>query len=550
MPLKDDLQKIIQGDILDNDQTLTAYSKDASIFQIQPQIVVFPKNSQDIQKIIRYINTYPQENLSITPRSAGTDMSGGAIGESIILDLKKYINKLTSISEQSTTVEPGILYKDFEAETLKQNLLLPTFPASREICTVGGMVANNAGGELELTYGPINKYLKSMKVILSDGNEYTFQTLTKNQLNKKLAQKDFEGKIYSEIYDLISENEELIKKAEPITSKNSTGFDLWEVWDSQNFDLTKLIIGSQGTLGIITEMEFRLIKPKTNHILLVISLPNLNQLDKVVETVLQFKPEAFECFDDQTLKLATTHAWDLTKNFKHSNRISAYFQFLPEKLTNHLPKLILLANFASDSKDEALKQAESTKNALKELSAKGGPASGWKAEIKKEEKDQEKYWLIRHKSFGLLMKYSQGKKASPFIDDIIVKPEYLPQFLPKLDALIEPYKDKMVYTLAGHIGDGNFHIIPLMDLTREDVRAVIPELMEKVFKLVFEYQGSMSAEHNDGLIRGPYLPQMYGRDVYQLFKKVKEIFDPKNIFNPNKKVDATFKYSLRHMIKS
>ena len=148
------------------------------------------------------------------------------------------------------------------------------------------------------------------------------------------------------------------------------------------------------------------------------------------------------------------------------------------------------------------------------------------------------------------MKYSKGKKASSFIDDIIVKPEFLPQFLPKLNALIEPYKDKMVYTLAGHIGDGNFHIIPLMDLAKEDVRAAVPELMEKVFKLVFEYQGSMSAEHNDGLIRGPYLPQMYGNDVYQLFKKVKEIFDPKNIFNPHKKTDATFEYSLSHMLKS
>jgi len=113
---------------------------------------------------------------------------------------------------------------------------------------------------------------------------------------------------------------------------------------------------------------------------------------------------------------------------------------------------------------------------------------------------------------------------------------------------IEPYKDKMVYTIAGHIGDGNFHIIPLMDLTREDVRAIIPELMEKVFKLVFEYQGSMSAEHNDGLIRGPYLPLMYGRDVYQLFRKIKDIFDPHNIFNPHKKVGATFKYSLDHLI--
>jgi len=535
--LKDELQKLFSVEILDDPETLEKYSKDASIFTISPKVVIFPKDSEDIKQIVKYVSA---NKLSITVRSGGTDMSGGAIGENIILDVSEYLNKLIDIDENSTIVQPGMFYKDFEIETLKQGLLLPTYPASREICTVGGMVANNAGGELELTYGPINKYLKSMKVILSDGNEYTLSSLNKEQLNNKITQDNFEGKIYSEIYNLLEENKELVEKARPKTSKNSTGYDLWEVYNGESFDLSKLIIGSQGTLGIITEAEFKLIKPKKHQILLIISLPDLKQLDIVVKKTLEFKPEAFECFDDQTLNLALEHAWDISANFKHNNRLFAYLDMISGK-KNALPKLMLLANFTSDDKNEALKQAQSAKEALKGLNLT--------AEIKETDKNQEKYWLIRHKSFGLLMKYSKGKKASSFIDDIIVKPEFLPEFLPKLNALIEPYKDRMVYTLAGHIGDGNFHIIPLMDLSKEEVRAVIPELMEKVFKLVFEYKGSMSAEHNDGLIRGPYLPEMYGDDVYQLFKKVKEIFDPKGIFNPHKKVNATFEYSLKHMSK-
>lgn len=539
MSLKDDLKKHIQGEVLDDETTLTTYSKDASIFEIRPSLIIYPKNTEDIKSLVKFVTQ--NKELSLTVRSGGTDMTGAVLGESIILDLSKYFNKLISLGEDSAIVQPGMFYKDFEAETLKKGLLLPTFPASREICTVGGMVANNAGGELELTYGPINKYVRKLKVVLSDGNEYIFLPLTKVELDKKISQKDFEGKIYERIFELISENEELIKNAKPKTSKNSTGFDLWEVWDGEYFDLTKLIIGSQGTLGVITEIEFKLIKPKSNHVLLVISLPDTAQLDKVINTTLQYEPEAFECYDNQTLNLALNHAWDLSKSFKKNNRLSAFFNLLSDKI-KPIPNLTLLANFASDSKQEALNQANAAKQALKNFNLK--------TEIKSTEKEQEKYWLIRHKSFGLLMKYSQNKKASSFIDDIIVKPEYLPQFLPKLNALIKPYKDKMVYTLAGHIGDGNFHIIPLMDLTREDVRAVIPELMEKVFKLVFEYKGSMSGEHNDGLIRGPYLAQMYGTQVYQLFKKVKEIFDPQNIFNPHKKTDATFKYSLDHMIKN
>lgn len=539
MALKDDIQKIITGEVLDDEETLKKYSRDSSIFEIKPQLVIYPKNSDDIKSIVNFVNQ--NKNLSITVRSAGTDMSGAAIGESIILDVSKYMNKLININEDSSIVQPGMLYKDFEKETLKQNLLLPTYPASREVCTVGGMVANNAGGELELTYGPISKYVKRLNIVLEDGNEYVFQSLTKIQLENKIMQKDLEGKIYKRILELIKENLEIINNAKPQTSKNSTGFDLWDVISENGFDLNRLIIGSQGTLGIITEIEFKLVKPKKYHTLLVIPLTNLTKLDKVVSSVLEFKPEAFECYDDQTLNLALNHAWNLSKNFKTTNRLFAFLNLWSDK-SKPIPTLTLLANFASDSKEESLAQATKAHTAIINL--------GLNAEIKINEKDQEKYWLIRHKSFGLLMKYSKNKKASSFIDDIIVKPQYLPEFLPKLNALIEPYKDRLVYTLAGHIGDGNFHIIPLMDLSKEEVRAVIPELMEKVFTLVFEYKGSMSAEHNDGLIRGPYLPKMYGEDVYELFKEIKEIFDEKNIFNPHKKTDATFKYSFEKMIKS
>ena len=528
----------IKGEVLDDPQSLTIYSHDASIFFVKPLAVVYPKDAEDIKTIVKFAQV---NSLSITPRSGGTDMTGAAIGEGIILDMK-YFNQLISSNGDTTVVQPGMFYRDFEAETLKRNLLLPTYPASREICTIGGMIANNTGGELELTYGPINKYLKSLKVILADGNEYQFKDLNKDELKKKIAQKNLEGKIYKQIYELIKENEKLIQEAKPRVSKNSTGYDLWEVIDNEGgFDLSKLIIGSQGTLGIVTEAEFKLINPKKHQVLLVISLPDLSELDRVVQKVLEFKPEAFECYDDQTLNLALDHAWDISKNFKHSNRISAYLNFLADKL-QPIPNLTLLANFTSDVREEATQNAQMAKNSLQPFRLK--------AEIKDSEAAAEKYWIIRHKSFGLLMKYAKNSRASSFIDDIIVKPEYLPEFLPKLNALIEPYKDRMVYTLAGHIGDGNFHIIPLMDLSREDVRAIIPELMEKVFKLVFEYKGSMSGEHNDGLIRGPYLPEMYGEQVFQLFKEVKNIFDPKNIFNPHKKTDATFEYSLEHMVKS
>lgn len=542
MALLDDLRKITDCEISTDPETLAKYSKDASIFQILPQAVVFPKDSEDIKKLVTFVNQ--SDNNSITVRSAGTDMSGGAINDSIILDITR-LNKLIEINEDYAITQPGLYYRDFETETLKHNLILPCYPASREICTVGGMVATDAAGEMTLSYGKIDKYVKSLNVILADGNEYTFQPLSQDQLNKKITQKGFEGKIYSSISSLIENNRELIAKSKPDISKNSTGYNIWNVLNNGDFDLTNLFVGSQGTLGIITEIKFKLVKPKKHAALLVIEMPTFDNLDKIINEVLKFDPESFECFDDETYKLAITHAWDLAESFKENNLISAYFSFIKDIIRlnqGNLPKLVLMANFTANTKEEAIKKAEETKAQLTQI--------GIKSDIKNSPTSAEKYWIIRHKSFGLLRKYAENGTASSFIDDIIIKPEYLPEFLPKFNAIIQPFKDKMIYTFAGHIGDGNFHIIPLMDLSQEEVRRVIPEIMEKVFDLVFKYKGSMSAEHNDGLIRGPYLPRMYENNIYELFKEIKNIFDPKNIFNPHKKTDATFKYSMDHMIKT
>jgi FAD/FMN-containing dehydrogenase len=170
-----------------------------------------------------------------------------------------------------------------------------------------------------------------------------------------------------------------------------------------------------------------------------------------------------------------------------------------------------------------------------------------KTRIAKDELSAQKYWIIRRESFNLLRKHVKNKKTAPFIDDLIVLPEYLPEFLPKLNVILDQYKDDMIYTIQGHPGDGNFHIIPLMDLSDDKSRQIIPELSNRVYNLVLEYHGSITAEHNDGLIRTPYLEKMYGSEVYRLFEMTKQIFDPKNIFNPRKKVGSDMSYAMKHI---
>jgi len=207
-------------------------------------------------------------------------------------------------------------------------------------------------------------------------------------------------------------------------------------------------------------------------------------------------------------------------------------------LTGGIPKLVMLVEFASDSEKDAMDRARDAQKSLAEFKVR--------TKLILSDEAAQKYWVIRRESFNLLRHHVQGMRTAPFIDDFVVKPEVLAEFLPRLYTLMNKYK--LLYTIAGHVGDGNFHIIPLMKLGDPDsARKVIADLGKEVYDLVFEYKGSMTGEHNDGLVRGPYLEQMYGREVYQLFVKTKQIFDPQNIFNPGKKVNASMDYMLNHL---
>ncbi len=543
--LAEDIKHLIEGDITTADADRVRYSRDASIFEVTPEIIVYPKNTEDLKKLVTWVGGQKQSKpgLSLTARSAGTDMTGGPLNESIILDFMKYFNHVLEVGPDYAVTEPGVFYRDFEKETLTKGLILPSYPASRELCAMGGIVSNNSGGEKSLSYGKTERYVEELSVILSDGNEYIFKPLNHEELEAKKSQQDFEGKIYREMYELLDSNYVAIQKAKPNVSKNSAGYYLWNVYDRTTFDLTKLFVGSQGTLGLITKIKLKLIKPKKYSKLLVMFLNDLAPLGDLVNEVMKFSPESFETYDDQTLKLALRFLPGLIKSMKGS-AFSLFFKFLPEAemiLTGGLPKLVLLAEFTSDIESEVDDKLGKAQLAM-------GKFGSVKTHVTKDVDEAEKYWTIRRESFALLRKHSGNEHTAPFVDDIIVHVDQLPLFLPKLNELVGQYKG-LTYTIAGHAGDANFHVIPLMDFHNEENRRAIPELSEKVYDLVVSLHGSITAEHNDGLIRTPYLEKMYGSEIIELFKKTKNIFDPQNIFNPNKKVGGSMEYSLSHISK-
>jgi len=538
-----ELKQNISGDVSTDKKSLEQYSYDASIFEIKPEVVVFPKNSKDIQKLVKFVNEKKKtiHNLSITARAGGTDMTGGPLNESIIIVLTKYLNHIKSISSQKkiAIVEPGVYYRDFEKRTLKKGLILPSYPASKSICTLGGMIANNAGGEKSLIYGKTNKYVKKLKVVLSDGKEYEFKKINKQELKKKMAKKNFEGEIYRKIYQLIENNFNIIKNAKPNVTKNSAGYYLWDVWDRKYFDLTQLFVGSQGTLGIINEAEVELVNEKKHSRLTVCFLKDIKSLNEFINIVLPFKPESLETFDDATLKLALKFFPEISKKLDRS-LLSLLWSFRKEGLQvilHGLPKFTVLMEITEDKED---KLEERIEKLTKELNKRKISHI-----VITSEKESQKYWTIRRESFNLLRKKVKNMKATPFIDDFAIQPKNLPEFWPKLEKILKKYGIKA--TIAGHAGSGNFHIIPLMDLTKKSERDKIPIVSEKVYELVTQYKGSITAEHNDGLIRTPYLKKMYSKKIIELFEKTKKIFDPENIFNPGKKVKGNIKYAMDHI---
>jgi phosphomannomutase len=562
MALESRIKAAIKGDVADSAEELVKYSKDTSLFTRMPSLVVYPKNAEDVSALVKEVAKARKNDLavSVTGRSAGTDMSGGPLTTSIVAVFMKYMNQVLEIGEYHNSqdnggyawTQPGVFYRDFEKQTLAKKsdgrgLILPSYPASRELCAMGGIVNNNSGGERTLEYGKTEDYIEEVEVVLSDGSITTFKALNKDELAEKQKLQTLEGDIYRGMGKMLADHSVDIANAKPKVSKNSAGYALWNVINKEKgtFNLARLVCGAQGTLTLMTKAKLRLVRDETHRAMLVIFLSDINILPEIVHKVLPFNPESFESYDDNTFKLAIKFLPQMLSQMGFWRATRLGVSFLPEvamTATGGIPKMVLMAEFSDDTAEGALKKTIGAQAALK-----GMPLS---TSVKKNEHESEKYWIVRRESFALLRKSVQGLYASPFIDDFVVPPDSYPKFLPELNALLKPYDKRFVYTIAGHIGNGNFHIIPLMDLKKPETRQIVLELAPKVYELVIKYGGTTTGEHNDGIIRTPYLQMLFGDKIVALFKETKMIFDPQNIFNPGKKVGGTFADIEKDMLKS
>ena len=322
--------------------------------------------------------------------------------------------------------------------------------------------------------------------------------------------------------------------------------DVWRSGGSEGDLVSKWqqFVGAQGTLGLMTEAQLSLVPEQKHTGLLVLFLCDIKGLGELIPEVLKHQPATFESFDDQTLFLSIKFLPSFWKMLGTKRFIKLIFNLIPDglQMLRGIPKLVLMVEFNGDSEGEVRTKIANLHRTLKKHKARyeingfeETPTAG----------KSEKFWVMRRNSFQILRSKVKDKHTAPFIDDLIVPPENLPEFLPRLRKIIKKYK--LFATIAGHMGDGNFHIIPLMKIEDPRERAKLEPCMKEVNNLVIEYGGSVSGEHNDGMVRGPWLEAQYGREVVDIFREVKAIFDPQNIFNPHKKTDADWEYSFSHI---
>ena len=531
------LQEHLSGEVMTSADARKYFATDGSVFTITPSIVVYPRNENDIRKTARFSWQLAERGriAPITARGSGTDQSGGALGSGIMLVFPAHMNRILELDGKSgaVTIEPGINYGKLQQALHTHNRFLPPFPSSIEFSTVGGAIANNAAGEKTIKYGSTRDYVKSLRAVVANGEIIETRRLSKRELNKKLGLATFEGEIYRNLDALIEENKELITKSVLGVTKNSAGYDLADVRRKDgSFDLTPLIVGSQGTLAIVTEANLETEPHNSNTTLIAAFFDDLQVAEQVVLELRDLPeiPSALELVDENLLNFIQEHNPNQLKGI-----VDPPFH-----------KLIILIEFDNPSERTQKRMA---KKATKILSRYQVPYK-----VETEPFKREELWKIRHSAAAVISHTEGSTKALPIIEDGIVPVDKFQQYIQQVYKLFERYNLRAA--IWGHAGNANLHMQPFLDLAQFGDRQKVFKIIDDYYRMVISLGGSTSGEHSDGRLRAPYLEALYGPEIYDLFKKVKKIFDPYGILNPGVKVNVTLddikpllrqEYSMEHL---
>jgi FAD/FMN-containing dehydrogenase/Fe-S oxidoreductase len=512
LPFITELRKYIT-DVLDDEYSLGMYATDASHYQILPVAIVLPKDEAEVRKAVEIAG---QHSIKILPRGGGTSLAGQTVGEALVIDFSKYMTKILEFNEQERwiSVQPGVIRDELNDEMAKFNLHFAPDPATSSRANVGGMVGNNSSGTKSILYGKTVDHILEAKILLADGTELLLKELTPQEYELRAHQKNREGHIYRKFKEIIVNNKEEIIQRFPKVMRRVGGYNLDEFVYTDKWNLAKLITGSEGTLAIILEAKLNLEPLPKFKSVAVVHFTELLEAITAVGTMLPYQPSAIEILDKTVLGLSREN---LTTQ-RHCHFIE------------NDPAAILIVEFYADSFENVMQRPREMIEKLK------GLGLGYAYPLFPNGKEYDDVWVVRKKGLGLMMGISGDKRALSFIEDAAIPTDVLPEYIDKVLHICKKYNTDV--SMYAHASVGVIHVQPLLDLRQEQDIINLKNIADETFDLVVQYHGSWSGEHGDGLVRSGYNERFFGTKLYNAFKEIKHLFDPENLMNPGKIVDA------------
>lgn len=502
----------ISGEVRFDRTARALYATDASLYEIKPYGVILPKTIEDVKAVVEVANNH---NLAILPRGGGTSLAGQAVGEAIVIDFTKYMDKVLEFNEQErwVKVQPGVIRDNLNEYLKPYKLQFTPDVSTTNRSAIGGMVANNSAGTRSIKYGKAVDQVMAMTVMLADGSIIELRDVNATELQHKLRLESSEGNIYRTVHHVVTQHKADIEKHFPKVMRRVGGYNLDEFLDKP-FNLAKLVSGSEGTLAIILDITVKLFPVPSYKCMALLHFESLRDSFQVVPYINEHGPSAVETLDDVLLELGSQNP-----------ALASLMTWVKGN-----PKSVLIVEFDGESEEEMLKGLHSMR-ADARITTKC-----YHTHLAMSAKEQADILELRKAGLGIYYTIKGDAKPVAFIEDAAIPPEHLADYIPDVLEVCNKYGVKAV--MYGHASVGVIHVRPILNLKKTEDLEKFKRISEETFALVKNYGGSWSGEHGDGLVRSYQNRKLFGDTLYNAFREVKHAFDPKNLLNTGKIVDA------------
>ncbi len=503
----------LRGEVLFDQVTRGIYATDASNYMMTPLAVVLPVDEEDV---IAVAEIAAELGVSVLPRGGGTSLAGQAVGESLVIDFTKYMNRIIEVNQQErwARVQPGVVRDNLNAELAGLGLHFAPDPATTSRATVGGMIGNNSSGTKSIIYGKTVDHTLETRVVLAGGQVLELAGLSAGEYAARSAGTGREGAILHGFKQIVDGSREEILRTFPKVMRRVGGYNLDEFTGDGHWNLAKLIVGSEGTLATLTEAKINL-EPLPKHaVLCVVHFSDLLEAIRGVEPILAHGPSAVEILDRTVMTLA-----------RENRSTASLCDFLQGD-----PEAVLIVEFFGDTLEEAVGRAAKLQSELRTQQV------GYACPLLSDRESMARVWTVRKKGLGLLLGMKGERKPIPFIEDACVPTARLAEYVDQVMDICREQETRLV--IYAHASVGVIHLRPVLDLARSTDIERMKAIAEGAFELVKRYGGSWSSEHGDGLSRSPFLERFYGPRIYRAFTEVKRLFDPAGLMNPGKIIAA------------